>query len=123
MVSSTEGVWQLSDQMDGFDWQQFAAGSPFVFFQVSYLASLVKRRWLTCSLAGTQGIDSPGGDYLVVEGGASDVGRLERACSSTHHCLGFNTNGILKHSLRPPESWIRWAGSKHSEHGLYVLGE
>ena len=70
-------------------------------------------------------MDSPGGDYLVVEGGAGDVHveRLEEACLSTHHCLGFNTNGILKHSIRPPGEWVRWAGPRYTQHGLFVLGE
>ena len=38
-VGNTEGAWQLSDQFDGFDWEQFARGKPFVFFQVSALKS------------------------------------------------------------------------------------
>ena len=49
--------------------------------------------------------------------------RLEEACLSTHHCLGFNTNGILKHSIRPPGEWVRWAGPQYTEHGLFVFGE
>ena len=35
-----------------------------------------------------QGLDSPGGDYMVVEGGGGDVGRLEEICRSTYRCIG-----------------------------------
>ena len=37
VVGNTEWAWKLSDQFDGFDWEQFARGKPFVFFQVSAL--------------------------------------------------------------------------------------
>ena len=100
VVGNAEGAWHLSDQFDGFDWEGMVRGKQFVFFQ---------------------GLDSPGGDYLVVEGGG--VERVREACLSTRHCLGFNTNGILKDSLRPPSGWIQWAGPEYPEHGLYVLGE
>ena len=35
-----------------------------------------------------QGLDSPGGDYMVVEGGGGDVGRLREACMQTYRCIG-----------------------------------
>ena len=35
-----------------------------------------------------QGLDSPGGDYMVVEGGRGDVGRLREACMQTYRCIG-----------------------------------
>lgn len=68
-----------------------------------------------------QGLDSPGGDYMVVEGGAGNPERMKEVCSHTHHCVGFNTNGILKHSLLPPYKWSRW--TDHPQHGLYVRGK
>lgn len=58
---------------------------------------------------------------MFVEGGAGDLDRLKAACLSTHHCLAFNTNGILKHSLSPPSKWVQW--TDHPQHGLYVRGE
>ena len=67
----------------------------------------------------SQGLDSLGGDYMWVVGGAGDVRKLERACRQTRHCLGFNTNGLLKHSLLRPHSWSRWTDQVSS--GLYVL--
>ena len=100
VVGNAEEGWHLSDQFDGFDWEGMIRGGQFVFFQ---------------------GLDSPGGDYLVVEG--RGVERVREACLSTRHCLAFNTNGILKDSLRPPRGWVRWAGPEYPEHGLYVLGE
>ncbi len=99
-VGATEEEWILSDQFDGFNWEEEIRGRPFVFFQ---------------------GLDSPGGDYLVVEGRSLE--ELRDVCLSTRHCLAFNTNGILKDSLRPPNVWGRWAGPQYPQHGLYVLGE
>ncbi|XP_064405544.1 uncharacterized protein LOC135350619 [Halichondria panicea] len=97
-VGATEEEWILSDQFDGFNWEEVVRGRPFVFFQ---------------------GLDSPGGDYLVVEGRSLE--ELRDVCLSTRHCLAFNTNGILKDSLRPPSVWGRWAGPQYPQHGLYVL--
>ena len=67
-----------------------------------------------------QGVDSPGGDYVAVIG-SPDVKKLVDICRNTHHCLGFNTNGLLKHTLRLPEYWTRWTDNPNS--GLYVLGQ
>ena len=72
--------------------------------------------WLSgCGLL--QGLDSPGGDYLLV--GTQDVQTLERACRNTQHCLAFNSNGILKQSLHPPHLWVHWTDDPQG--GLYVL--
>ncbi len=90
----------MSDQFDGFNWEEAVRGRAFVFFQ---------------------GLDSPGGDYLVVEGRSLE--ELREVCLSTRHCLAFNTNGILKDSLWPPSGWGRWAGPQYPQHGLYVLGD
>lgn len=92
--STSEQDWILSDFIDGVDWKALIEGRDFVFFPR---------------------MDSPGGDYLVV-GKEVDV---EEACRATHHCLAYNTNGILKHSLQPPQQWVQW--TDNSEHGLYVL--
>lgn len=32
----SEGMWQLSDQLEGMDWEGVAGGHTFVFFQVSH---------------------------------------------------------------------------------------
>ena len=90
--STSEQQWILSDLIDGVDWSTMAE-SRFVFFP---------------------GLDSPGGDYLLVEG--QD---LEQACRRTPHCLGYNSNGLLKHSLQPPQQWVHW--SDDPQQGLYVL--
>ena len=94
MATASEQLWQLCDHMDGVDWAATAAGREFVFFQ---------------------GLDSPGGDYLVVGEGeeAGDV------CRHIQHCIAYNTNGILKHSLQPPQRWVRW--TEDPSHGLHVL--
>ncbi len=73
-------------------------------------------------LLNCQGLDSTGGDYLVVEGSAAGgVKRLEEVCRETYHCLAFNTNGLLKHSVRQPQQWVRWTAD--ADKGLYVLGQ
>lgn len=57
----------------------------------------------------------------MVKGGADSVEKLKKICSKLDNCLAFNTNGILKHSLKPPEKWIRW--TKDPKRGMYVLGK
>lgn len=56
-----------------------------------------------------------------MQDGVGDIKRLESICRHTPHCLAFNTNAILKHSLHPPHSWIRW--TEDADGGLYVLGQ
>ena len=94
--SHLEQEWKLSDYVDGVDWWELTKEKAFVFFP---------------------GIDSPGGDYLFVEGGK--VEEVTQICRGIQHCLAFNSNGILKHSLRDPRHWVRWTDSP--EQGLYVL--
>ena len=91
-TSASEQQWKLCDLMDGLNWTALVAGREFVFFA---------------------GLDSPGGDYLVVTEEARE------ACLQTDHCIAYNTNGILKHSLQPPHHWVHW--SDDPSHGLYVL--
>ena len=86
--------WVLSDLIDSVDWPALVEHREFVFFP---------------------GLDSPGGDYLFVAEGKD----VEEACRRTPHCVAYNTNGILKHSLRPPQQWVQWTES--TDHGLYVL--
>ena len=92
--SSSEQQWILSDSIDGVDWEDMVGEGEFVYFP---------------------GLDSPGGDYLLVETERD----LERLCRNTQHCLAYNTNGLLKHTLLPPQQWIRW--SDRPQKGLYVL--
>lgn len=92
--SVVEEEWQLTDSLDGINWKSLVEKREFVFFP---------------------GLDSPGGDYLVVLEGED----VRKACQETDHCLAYNTNGILKHSLLPPQQWIHWTSD--SQHGLYVL--
>ena len=91
-TTTSERQWKLCDLIDGVNWTALATGKEFIFFP---------------------GLDSPGGDYLVVREEA------EKACRSTEHCIAYNTNGILKHSLQPPQHWSHWTDDP--QHGLYVL--
>ena len=93
-ISVSERQWRLCDLIDGIDWTALTEDKQFVFFP---------------------GLDSPGGDYLM-------VGERERAgdvCRQTDHCIAYNTNGILKHSLQAPEHWVAW--TEDPRHGLHVL--
>ncbi|CAI8046779.1 UDP-glucuronate 4-epimerase 4 [Geodia barretti] len=92
--SASQQDWLLADLIDGVDWPALVEDREFVFFP---------------------GMDSPGGDYLIVGEGLE----VEKACRRTPHCLAYNTNGILKHSLQPPQQWVQWTDT--SGHGLYVL--
>ena len=92
-ATASELQWQLCDVMDGLNWTLLAARRQFVFFP---------------------GLDSPGGDYLV--GTEEEAGK---ACRSIEHCIAYNTNGVLKHSLLPPHQWVHWTDDPR--HGLYVL--
>lgn len=95
-TSTAQKEWQLCDHVDGRNWWTETEGRDFVFFP---------------------GLDSPGGDYLVVEG--AEQGRTGEICRHVDHCLAYNSNGILKHSLLPPQQWVRWTSDP--QHGLYVL--
>ena len=95
-TSRAQKEWQLCDHVDGRSWWAETEGKDFVFFP---------------------GMDSPGGDYLVVEGTAQ--GKAGEVCRHVDHCLAYNSNGILKHSLLPPQQWVRW--TTDPQHGLYVL--
>lgn len=93
-ISISESEWRLCDVIDGVNWTNVVAGKEFVFFP---------------------GLDSPGGDYLVTN--INDD--IKEACRKTHHCIAYNTNGILKHSLQSPQNWHQWTDDRH--HGIYVL--
>ncbi len=141
-MSEIEEKLRLSDYMDGLDWQDMVEGKPFVFFQVCiYTVAMETQRVYTCMykcvrggsgfygnmIPFLQGLDSSvhwqgiGSMDRVVEGGGGDIQRLEGICRHSHHCLAFNTNGILKYSLSPPPMWRRWTGNK--DQGMYVLGQ
>ena len=99
IIGETEKEWILTDQFEGINWKEMIRGKSFEFFE---------------------GLDSAGGDYLVAKNYNAD--ELKEACLNTQHCVGFSSNGILKHSLQPPEMWRKYR-QKDSKHGLYVLGK
>ena len=86
-----EKEWMLTDELEGREWGEQVDGRDFVFFQVKF-------RFVSRLLGGEvdgvmsglslQGLDSPGGDYMVVERGGGDVGRLREACVQTYRCIG-----------------------------------
>jgi hypothetical protein len=44
--------------------------------------------------------------------------QLKDACNSLSNCRGFNTNGWLKHTIKPQNEWINWTSDPTK--GLYV---
>ncbi|XP_065886387.1 uncharacterized protein [Dysidea avara] len=87
---------QLADYIDSVDWTGVLKGRKFIFFQ---------------------GYDSPGGDYFIVPQHNTSV--VMDVCLNTSHCIGFNTNGLIKSVIRPPHYWYYWTSA--SDQGLYVL--
>ena len=47
-----------------------------------------------------------------------DVPGLKAFCHREPQCVAFNTNGWLKRSLPPRDSWKRWTDIP--QHGLYL---
>lgn len=47
-------------------------------------------------------LDSYGNDYTQLSG---DISTLKAACSANPRCVGFNSNGWMKYSLRPLADW------------------
>lgn len=66
-----------------------------------------------------QGVDSGGNDISQVADFANNVNSLKTKCNTTPKCVAFNTNGWLKHTVNPPETWSKW--SSDPDKGLYVL--
>lgn len=50
------------------------------------------------------------------------MGKCHYSLAAGCHCagIGFNTNGLIKSTIRPPHYWYQWTKQPH--HGLYVLG-
>ena len=65
-----------------------------------------------------QGLDFDGGDLKGDPALAGDVPGLKAFCHREPQCVAFNTNGWLKRSLPPRDSWKRWTDIP--QHGLYL---
>jgi hypothetical protein len=66
-----------------------------------------------------QGVDSIGSDLLVKNNLAGNIPALKKICSETPGCVGFNSAGILKSSLKPDIKLVsvpEWKGEKQ---GIY----
>ena len=72
----------------------------------------------SASSAWSGGVDS--GNYVFFQGldsGGNDIGNqtpqnvpaLIAACNSNPTCKGFNTNGWIKHTIKPQAEWGRWS--------------
>jgi len=58
--------------------------------------------------------DSNGNDIVKVE----TVPEAFDACSSDPECKGFNSNGFVKHTIKPKTNWVTW--TKDPFLGMYV---
>ena len=63
-------------------------------------------------------VDSSGNNIIKRGGLANNPQRLKAACNSTPRCTAFNTNGWLKHNVKPMEEWSNWTAN--SSKGLYI---
>lgn len=89
---------ELADYIDNIDQINIKKKHNFIFFQ---------------------GYDSPGGDHFIIPKSVGNVTTIRNICMRSRRCLGFNTNGLVKSSIRPPQYWYQWTKQPH--HGLYVL--
>ena len=65
-----------------------------------------------------QGVDSTGNDITQAKDYANKVSELKSKCDDTPKCVGFNTNGWLKHTINPPATWSKWTADP--DKGLYI---
>lgn len=65
-----------------------------------------------------QGKDSPNGNIGNQADLVDNVTGLSKYCDSMPNCVGFNTNGWVKSSLKPEAEWTRWTEDKSK--GLFV---
>lgn len=63
-------------------------------------------------------LDSPGNNIRQNVFQKGNVDELKRSCDAYAHCVGFNTNGWLKHQILPSAQWKAWGVDPHK--GLYV---
>ena len=64
-----------------------------------------------------QGLDSNGGDCKYGMGRYS-LEEMFQKCSADPDCLGFNTNGYPKCTLKPQSKWSKWTSDPNK--GLYL---
>ncbi len=63
-------------------------------------------------------MDSGGNDIKNARGLANNIPELQGTCTALPNCRGFNTNGWLKHTLRPESQWNKWTSDPNK--GFYV---
>ncbi len=61
-------------------------------------------------------VDSPGSDIEWSDTGSIDG--YARECIANPDCLGFNSNGWLKHTIFDESEWDKW--TDNPSEGLYV---
>jgi hypothetical protein len=67
------------------------------------------------------GKDSGGNDIKQSAADANNVDKLKATCDNTGGCVGFNTNGWLKHTIKPQASWTTWTTDPNK--GMWTLAE
>jgi hypothetical protein len=64
--------------------------------------------------------ESSGGDILGSPFNALDLGALAAKCRGNPTCNAFNTQGWLKHNLRPKTEWRTDFGAGDPCSGIYI---
>jgi hypothetical protein len=66
-------------------------------------------------------LDSDQGDVKIVTNLANNIEALKAECDKTPGCIAFNTNGVLKKSVKPQAQWVKWTNDPKK--GIYVLNQ
>ena len=64
------------------------------------------------------GMDSGGHDIHNKGNLANNVAGLKAHCTSLPNCKAFNTNGWIKHTVRPKAQWYKWTSDPKK--GMYT---
>jgi hypothetical protein len=64
-----------------------------------------------------QGVDSGGND--IGNSSPNTIPALQQVCNENIRCKGFNTNGWVKHTIKPQSLWSKHGGSDPTK-GMYV---
>lgn len=94
-IPAQSGHQYTPDALDWLDQPPHKKSTPYVFFQ---------------------GVDVPGGDVMYADeavklDGPAKMAALRTLCDQLPACIGFNTNGFLKHAIAPMRHWCGGAAA------------
>ncbi|CAH1777556.1 unnamed protein product, partial [Owenia fusiformis] len=68
-----------------------------------------------------EGVQSPGGDFMVAPDLSGSNESLKKACLEMEICLAFTTEGVFKKSVSPPQNWKQAPQGHSPGTGLFIL--